>query len=68
MDQIRLGIKLNPVEEPSEDGSSRSEPKLEGLARDLHCALINRAKAMQDDDESTTEDDEDDDDWDDDDT
>ncbi|KAK4302747.1 hypothetical protein Pmani_025179 [Petrolisthes manimaculis] len=68
MDQIRLGIKLNPVDEPSEDGNSRSEPKLEGLARDLHCALISRARAMQDDDESTTEDDEDDDDWDDDDT
>ncbi|XP_063846129.1 actin nucleation-promoting factor WASL-like isoform X2 [Scylla paramamosain] len=68
MDQIRSGIKLNPVEEPSESSSVKSgEPKLEGLALDLHRALAIRAVAMQSDDDTDTDSDSDEE-WDDDDT
>ncbi|XP_071525385.1 uncharacterized protein [Panulirus ornatus] len=70
MDQIRSGIKLNPVEVHGEGGGAvkSSEPKLEGLARDLHHALMSRALAMQSDDDSDDDDDDEEDEWDDDDT
>lgn len=67
MGEIRTGIKLNPVEDPSDSSSVKSaEPKLEGLALDLHRALAIRAVAMQSDDDTDT-DSESDEGWDDDD-
>ncbi|XP_042867999.1 neural Wiskott-Aldrich syndrome protein-like isoform X2 [Penaeus japonicus] len=70
LDQIRGGVKLNKVEETANgSGDHKSAgPQLEGMALDLHRALMGRALAMQsesddDDEEDVDEDDE----WDDDD-
>ncbi|XP_045623813.2 actin nucleation-promoting factor WASL isoform X1 [Procambarus clarkii] len=70
MDQIRSGIKLKIVEEPGDGGGAvkSSEPKLEGLALDLHRALTSRALVIQSDDDSSDDDDDEEDEWDDDDT
>lgn len=65
-------LPLTPFLAQVEDGSDSSgpkstEPKLEGLALDLHRALAMRATAMQSDDDDDS-DSEEDDEWDDDDT
>ncbi|XP_042214648.1 neural Wiskott-Aldrich syndrome protein-like [Homarus americanus] len=69
LNQIRSGIKLNPVEDGDGGGAVKSsEPKLEGLALDLHRALTSRALVIQSDDDSSDVEDEEEDEWDDDDT
>ncbi|XP_050696454.1 actin nucleation-promoting factor WASL-like isoform X2 [Eriocheir sinensis] len=68
MDQIRTGFSLKPVEDGSDSSGPKSaEPKLEGLALDLHRALAMRATAIQSDDDDDS-DSEEDDEWDDDET
>lgn len=65
LDQIRSGIKLNPVEENVDSGGAvkSNEPKLEGLALDLHCALTSCALVIQSDDDSSDDEEDEEDEW-----
>ncbi|XP_069987052.1 actin nucleation-promoting factor WASL isoform X4 [Penaeus vannamei] len=70
LDQIRGGVKLNKVEETANGSGDHksSGPQLEGMALDLHRALMGRALAMQSEsDDDDDDDDDEDDEWDDDD-